>query len=352
MGNLTHQRPVGEALKGYSWQKNAYLETEMLNATPLIEVWRGEFLESQHRGHAVVCNFEGEILEAWGDPEHVILPRSSCKILQALPLVTSGAAAAQGLTARHLALACASHQGADIHSQLVLDWLGQLGKTDADFRCGTQWPRDIPASNHLVKSDQSACRYHNNCSGKHCGFLTLAQHLRAGPEYHEVDHPVQIAVRAAFEEMTGETSPGYGIDGCSAPNWACSIAGLARAMARCAAGGADPLGKAASQLRDAMMAHPELVAGETRACTELMRAALGVALKTGAEAVFIAIIPGLRAGIAVKIEDGATRASEALIAALLIRLGVLEADHPAALKRLGPIHNWDGLQTGQISALL
>ena len=156
MGNLTHQRPVGEALKGYSWQKNAYLETEMLNATPLIEVWRGEFLESQHRGHAVVCNFEGEILEAWGDPEHVILPRSSCKILQALPLVTSGAAAAQGLTARHLALACASHQGANIHSQLVLDWLGQLGKTDADFRCGTQWPRDIPASNHLVKSDQSA----------------------------------------------------------------------------------------------------------------------------------------------------------------------------------------------------
>ena len=102
---------MGEALKGYSWQKNACLETEMLNAKPLIEVWRGEFLESQHRGHAVICNFEGEILEAWGDPEHVILPRSSCKILQALPLVTSGAAAAQGLTTRHLALACASHQG-------------------------------------------------------------------------------------------------------------------------------------------------------------------------------------------------------------------------------------------------
>ena len=101
-----------------------------------------------------------------------------------------------------------------------------------------------------------------------------------------------------------------------------------------------------------MMAHPELVAGETRACTELMRAAPGVALKTGAEAVFIAIIPNLRVGIAVKIEDGATRASEALITALLIRLGVLQAYHPAALKRLGPIHNWDGLTTGKISAIL
>jgi L-asparaginase II len=123
-------------------------------------------------------------------------------------------------------------------------------------------------------------------------------------------------------------------------------------MARCAADGSDTIGKAASQLRDAMMAHPELVAGETRACTELMRAAPGVVLKTGAEAVFVAIIPRLRVGIAVKIEDGATRASEALIAALLIRLGVLQADNPAALKRLGPIHNWDGLQTGKISAAL
>ena len=324
----------------------------MLNAKPLIEVWRGEFLESQHRGHAVICNFEGEILEAWGYPEHVILPRSSCKILQALPLVTSGAAAAQGLTTRHLALSCASHQGAEIHSQLVQEWLQQLGKSDAYFRCGTQWPRDIPASNHFVKTYQSACRYHNNCSGKHCGFLTVAQHLQAGPDYHEVEHPVQIAVRAAFEEMTGEISPGYGIDGCSAPNWACSIAGLARAMARCAGGGTDRIGQAAAELRDAMMAHPELVAGETRACTELMRAAPGVALKTGAEAVFIAIITNLRVGIAVKIEDGATRASEALINALLIRLGVLQADHPAALKRLGPIHNWNGLTTGKISEIL
>jgi L-asparaginase II len=279
----------------------------------------------------------------------VILPRSSCKILQALPLVTSGAADAFGLTSRQLALSCASHQGAKIHSNLVLSWLKDLGKTDDDFRCGTQWPRDIAASNDLVKTDQTACRYHNNCSGKHCGFLTLSKHLGAGLDYHLVDHPVQQAVRTAFEDITGETSPGYGIDGCSAPNWACTMAGLARAMARCAGEEFDTMGSAAARLRDAMMAHPELVAGETRACTELMRAAPGVALKTGAEAVFIAIIPGLKLGISVKIEDGGTRASEAVIAALLIRLGVLDAAHPASLKRLGPIHNWDGLQTGRIS---
>ena len=321
----------------------------MLHSVPLTQIWRGDFLESSHRGHAVVSTFEGEIVDAWGNPEHVILPRSSCKILQALPLVTSGAADAFGLTSRQLALSCASHQGAKIHSNLVLSWLKDLGKTDDDFRCGTQWPRDIAASNDLVKTDQTACRYHNNCSGKHCGFLTLSKHLGAGPDYHLVDHPVQQAVRTAFEDITGETSPGYGIDGCSAPNWACTMAGLARAMARCAGEESDTIGSAAARLRDAMMAHPELVAGETRACTELMRAAPGVALKTGAEAVFIAIIPSLKLGISVKIEDGGTRASEAVIAALLIRLGVLDAAHPASLKRLGPIHNWDGLQTGHIS---
>ena len=321
----------------------------MLHSVPLAQIWRGDFLESSHRGHAVVSTFEGEIVDAWGNPEHVILPRSSCKILQALPLVTSGAADAFGLTSRQLALSCASHQGAKIHSNLVLSWLKDLGKTDDDFRCGTQWPRDIAASNDLVKTDQTACRYHNNCSGKHCGFLTLSKHLGAGPDYHLVDHPVQQAVRTAFEDITGETSPGYGIDGCSAPNWACTMAGLARAMARCAGEESDTMGSAAARLRDAMMAHPELVAGETRACTELMRAAPGVALKTGAEAVFIAIIPGLKLGISVKIEDGGTRASEAVIASLLIRLGVLDAAHPASLKRLGPIHNWDGLQTGRIS---
>jgi L-asparaginase II len=112
------------------------------------------------------------------------------------------------------------------------------------------------------------------------------------------------------------------------------------------------LGQAAARLRDAMLEYPDLVAGETRACTELMRAAPGVALKTGAEAVFTAIIPSKKIGIAVKIEDGAFRASEAVITALLIRLGVLDAAHPSALKRLGPIYNWDGLETGRIMVAL
>ncbi len=324
----------------------------MLHSVPLVEVWRGDFLESCHRGHVIVCNFDGEIVQAWGNPNHVILPRSSCKILQALPLVASGAADSLGLTTQQLALSCASHQGAEIHSNLVKSWLKDLRKTDDDFRCGIQWPRDTEARNAMIKKDETPCRYHNNCSGKHSGFLTLSAHLGAGPDYHLPEHPVQKAILNTFEEVTGETSPGYGIDGCSAPNWACTIGGLARAMARCSGNSLDILGLASARLRNAMMAHPDLVAGETRACTELMDAAPGVALKTGAEAVFTAIIPSKKMGVAIKIEDGAFRASEAVITAILIRMGLLNAAHPAAVRRLGPISNWDGLQIGSISVVL
>jgi L-asparaginase II len=179
----------------------------------------------------------------------------------------------------------------------------------------------------------------------------LSRHLRAGPEYVEPDHPVQRAVRAAFEEVTGEASPGYGIDGCSAPNFATSLTGLARAMAAFAAAGTgDARGRAMRRLTDAMMAHPEMVAGEGRACTILMRAMAGrAAVKTGAEGVFVAILPGLRLGLALKIADGAARAAEAAVAALLVRLGVLDAGDPAARRYIGaPIRNWRGIETGAL----
>lgn len=324
----------------------------MAAAHPMVEVWRGGRLESLHAGHAVICDARGQIVQAWGDPAAVIFPRSSCKMLQALPLVESGAADAAGLTEAQLALACASHQGAHIHTDMVTRWLADLGLAEADLRCGAHMPNDPEAAKELTCSDTKPCQIHNNCSGKHSGFLTLTRHLKAGPEYVEPDHPVQRAVKAAFEEVTDETSPGYGIDGCSAPNFATSVHGLARAMARFAAatGEGDGRDRAMARLRRAMAAYPELVAGEGRSCTELMRAMGGrVSIKTGAEAVFVAMLPEQGLGIALKIVDGATRASEAAIAALLVKLGVLEAEHPATRKRLNVVQtNWRGIETGTI----
>ncbi|MBM1689595.1 asparaginase [Sulfitobacter geojensis] len=317
----------------------------MTQAAPFTEVWRGPFLESVHSGHAVICDASGEIAQAWGDPTCTIMPRSSSKMIQALPLITSGAADKRGLTTQQLAIACASHQGAAIHTDLVATWLETLGLNDDDFRCGPQDPADKDAHEGLIRAHKSPCQIHNNCSGKHAGFLTLTQHLKAGPDYVDPDHPLQRACLEAFETVTQETSPGYGIDGCSAPNYACTLHGMARAMAHFAAA---PEGSAEARLHQAMRLHPELVAGETRACTELMRAMDGkVALKTGAEGFFIAILPEQKLGIALKAACGTTRAAECAIAALLVKLGVLDANHPATLKRMNaPIKNWRGIETG------
>lgn len=325
----------------------------MTQPVVLAEVWRGSFLESVHLGDAVICDGAGQIVQAWGDPDKVILPRSSAKMIQALPLLESGAAQAFGLGEDQLALSCASHQGHPMHTTMVSGWLTALGLSDDDLRCGPEAPRDRDIKHAMIREGGTPCQIHNNCSGKHAGFLTLGRHLGAGPEYLEPAHPVQMAVRDAFEHVTGAESPGFGIDGCSAPNFATTLHGLARAMAFFAA--ADPQAsgareRAAGQLARAMAAYPHLVAGNGRACSELMQAMGGkVAVKTGAEGVFVAILPEQKLGIALKAADGATRAAECAIAALLCRLGVLQAEHPATLKRMNaPVRNWRGIHTGQI----
>ena len=318
----------------------------------LVEAVRGGILESVHRGAIAICTPSGEVVEAWGDPGRVIFPRSSCKMLQALPLVESGAAAAAGMGAEQLALACASHNGAPMHASRVSAWLADLGLGEGDLRCGPQEPHDLADHDALVRAGVACDQTHNNCSGKHAGFLTLNRRLGGGAEYVEVDHPVQRAAREAMGEMTGDPDLGYGIDGCSAPNFATTLKGFAVSMARMARpqGLGRVRGAAAAALVEAMMAHPELVAGEGRACTEMMRALRGrAAIKTGAEGVFGAILPGLGLGGALKIDDGGTRASECAMAAILVRLGVAEADDPAIARRLNPPQiNRRGLTVGEI----
>lgn len=287
---------------------------------------------------------------SWGDPSTVIFPRSASKMIQALPLVETGAARKVGLGTSHLALACASHNAEARHVDLAADWLKTIGLSEPDLRCGPQEPEDRAERDRLIRSNTFPCQLHNNCSGKHCGFLTVTQQLRAGPEYIEIDHPLQRMIRQTTEELTGAAIPGWGVDGCSAPNFATTLSGLATAMQAFAAASdaGDARSRAMHQLTRAMMSHPELVAGEGDACTELMRA-MGnkVAIKYGAEAVYVAIIPEQKRGIALKISDGAKRASETAIAALLVRAGVLDANHPATRKCLDAVQtSRRGLEAG------
>ena len=324
----------------------------MNDTAKLVELHRNGILESTHRGHVVVCDASGVVAE-WGNAAQVIFPRSAYKMLQALPLVESGAADAARLGVNHLALSCASHQGAHMHTDLAGEWLAGLGLGEADLRCGPQVPNDIEARAMLRAHFKTPCQLHNNCSGKHSGFLTLNKHLGGGAEYIELDHPVQKSVKAAFEEMIEATSTGWGIDGCSAPNFTCEVGQLARAMANMAA--PDSMGgvraKAAKRLVNAMMAHPLLVAGTTRACSTLMEAADGkAAVKTGAEGVFVGIIPARGIGIALKIEDGNHRASEAVMAALLVRLGVVDPADPRVAQYLHrPDINRRGIRAAEFS---
>ena len=320
----------------------------------MCEIWRGSYLESVHTGMAVICDKDGEISHQWGDPNALILPRSSAKMMQAIPLIISGAEKKFSIGEDLLALACASHNAAEIHLSRVLGWLSHLGFSETDLRCGPQPSKDPYVKKQMLEKGQSPCQIHNNCSGKHAGFLSVSRHLNAGPEYTDPDHPVQLMVMDVFQELTQNKVDGITIDGCSAPNPAIPLYSLAKVMSWFATAHKrdDQLSKAALKLRNAMVNYPELVAGELRACTNLMKACERKAiLKTGAEGVFVAILPELEKGIALKIFDGGTRASECAIASLLIQLGVLNPNHPTALAYThAPILNWRKIQTGMMKA--
>jgi L-asparaginase II len=326
--------------------------TRPTGAAELVHIIRDPLVECVHRGHVAVWHYDSGLIAEWGDIGAPILPRSAMKMMQALPLVESGAADAAGLSEVRLALSCASHKGAAIHTDMVTAWLSDIGLSESDLRCGPQIPDDADAAREIICSHGRPDQRHNNCSGKHTGFLTLSKHLGGGPEYLEIDHPVQQAVRAAVEEVTGDTCDRYAIDGCSAPNFVLSLRGFARGLAAFAAaeavGGAR--GAAMLRLRTAMVAHPQYVSGEQGASTRLMRATNGrAAVKSGAEGVFAAIIPEKRLGVALKIEDGAGRASEAVVASMLIGAGVLDPQHPEAQKlTFGPLRNRRDLVTGRV----
>ncbi len=287
----------------------------------LVEVTRGSLVESIHRGSIAIADAEGTIRYALGDIQSPVYARSSLKPIQALVLIESGAAEAFGLSDKEVALACASHSGEPMHTARVSAWLKRIGCDESDLACGPQLPRYEPASEAMLRRGDKPTRLHNNCSGKHSGFLTVARHWDVPTAGYElIDHPVQQAVATSLRELSGVDELPWGVDGCAVPNFALPLGGFARALAKLA-GGRTP---GAPRIIHAMTSYPELVGGTGRACTLLMRASAGrAAVKTGAEGVYAGILPERGLGIALKIDDGATRASETAIAAILDKLGVL-----------------------------
>ncbi|HTQ12509.1 MAG TPA: asparaginase [Rhizomicrobium sp.] len=318
----------------------------------LVEITRGGRVESVHRGAVAVVRADGTRVLALGDAEAVSFPRSSLKPVQALPLLESGAAEAFGLGDAEIALACASHSGEPMHTGRVAAWLKRIGLTERDLACGAHPSRYEPVMEAMIRAGEAPTRIFNNCSGKHTGFLTVARHWDVATDgYERRDHPVQVAVATALGELAavGSDIP-FGIDGCAAPAFALPIAAFARALAQFADPSAQPAPRAAAMRRivRAMTAHPELVAGTGRSDTILMRAARGrVATKAGAEAFYAAIVPEAGLGIALKIDDGAGRAAETVIAALLDKLGLIGEDRDARALIRAPVLNTRGAEAGE-----
>lgn len=327
----------------------------MANPT-LVEVLRGDIVESRHRGAAVVVDADGGCVLAIGDVERPVFPRSAVKAIQALPLVESGAADAFGFGDREIALACASHSGEPEHAALAAAMLARAGLTPDALECGAHWPTRQEAALELARQASAPSALHNNCSGKHSGFVCTCRHL--GIDHHGyvgAAHASQNMVREAMEAVTGAVhgEDSCGTDGCSIPTYAVALRSLARGFARMATGrGLAPARAAAARrIIAACMAEPFFVAGTGRMDTSLMTAGAGrFMVKTGAEGVYCGAIPELGLGIAIKCDDGAGRAAETIVAAVLARLFARDAALSAALREMAnPVMtNWNGIEVGRV----
>ena len=326
-------------------------------ANPIaVEVTRGDTVESRHRACAVVADATGAIVARWGDVEAPVFPRSAIKPIQALPLVETGAAERFGLSDAELALACASHAAEPMHIAVAEPWLARIGLGEADLECGAHLPSSEAAAIALLQGGGTPSQLHNNCSGKHTGFLTTAVHRGERPVgYIHLDHPVQQRVLSAIGEMAGvdmARAP-VGIDGCSIPTLAIPLAALATAFARFAepSGLAPERIAATERIRAAMTANPEMISGTGRLCTRLVAASGGrIIAKTGAEGVYAAALPEAGLGVAVKADDGAHRAAEVTLIAVLRHLGALDDGLAAELAGFAeaPLINRAGRHIGVV----
>ncbi|WP_210485572.1 asparaginase [Microvirga antarctica] len=320
----------------------------------LVEVVRGHSVESRHRGSLCVVQADGATVFSLGDVDRPVFPRSAVKALQALPLIESGAADQFGLTDAEIALACASHSGEERHAATAASMLAKVGRDVGCLECGSHWPMGEAANRALAASGGTPNALHNNCSGKHAGFVCLASASGDDPAgYVTAAHPVQQRVRAALEDITGacHDEEAGGIDGCSIPTYAIPLPAMAFGFARFGTGvgvSADTA-KAAARIRKAVALNPFMVAGTDRFDTKVMEI-LGerAFVKVGAEGVYCAALPELGYGIALKIDDGATRAAEIAMAALLLRYLKLDDTEAAAIGRLAAPDNlnWNGIRVG------
>jgi L-asparaginase II len=333
---------------------------------PLVEIRRGAITESRHRGHIVVVEPDAKIVAHLGAPENVTFLRSSAKPFQAIPLLVSGAADHFDFTDEEVALACGSHNGEPVHTEIAARMLEKIGLGVEALKCGVHEPYSQRAAADLRARGELPNALHNNCSGKHAGMLAVAKHLGAPIETYDLpENPVQLAIGRVVEQFSGIPMEdlAVGIDGCGVPVFGITIKAMAVAFARLIKPPEEfdqPTKDASARIIKVMMTFPELIGGtHDRLDTEIMKAAPGkIVSKVGAEGVYTAgIVPqekwpnGL--GIALKIEDGDDhRARPTVVIEALRQLGVLHDESLEAVARYAffPVKNRRGDVVGEIRA--
>jgi L-asparaginase II len=326
----------------------------------LAKVIRGDTVESIHRGHYVVMDGDGNTVAQAGDPDTVTFYRSSCKFLQAIPLITSGAADAFGFDEEEIALACASHSGQKRHVEVAASMLAKIGLDETALHCGTHMPFYRPEAEKLIREGKSPSTLQNNCSGKHAGMLAVVRKIGADiATYEHLENPVQqqvLDIISKFTEMRREDIA-VASDGCAVPNFAVPVRAMARSLvsfiARADSFGRD-LSDAAKRIITAALNHPELIGGTDRLDTQIMQAAPDKILsKVGADGVWLGgVMPSEQwpsgLGIALKIEDGDDNRGRPVAAMEILRqLGVLTKDDLPQISPM-PVKNRRGAIVGKV----
>ena len=324
-----------------------------MNFSPMIELTRNGISECLHLGALAVTDTQGRVLAQVGNPHWLCFTRSTLKALQALPLIQSGGAKQLGLTSQELALMCASHNGEDMHVEQATSILKKSDNTYQQLRCGCHVPYRFSFNDQPLPDGFVVDERHHNCSGKHSGFLAYCSlHGLPKETYTELEHPLQQAVRKAVADVTGVASEdmGWGIDGCSAPNFAVPLSSLARSYARLAQPESDAkYGASLKLLGEAMTAHPELVSGTGRSDADLMRVGRGDWVsKVGADGVQVIGSRSRGQALALKIADGNKPALFAATIEALDQLGWLDAKQREELMpwRAQSLKNIKGLEVG------
>jgi len=304
----------------------------------LVNVWRGNAIESRHRGAVAVVRSDGQLVLSMGDVLRHTFPRSSIKFLQAIPFVESGAVEHYDLGVEHIAVACASHNGEAIHHDLVEDWLQRIGLSADDLECGASMPMHEATQFERLGRGDGPTRVHHNCSGKHLGLLSTCLHCGdTTKDYRLYSHAAQQRWFEVLDSMCSSRvmQQPWGYDGCGIPCVALPLQRIAMAMARFAdaSGQSAERTNAIRRIQAAVTEHPYLVAGKERLCTELMhRLAPKVLVKVGAEGCYTACLPEQGLGIALKMDDGRTQAAQIALGAILKSLGCLSDEIAAELE--------------------